>query len=91
MVFKDKDQDRVSHTFLAQHFACLSSYSSGEDGSRVICTVAEEFSSNNYKPSPDGIFDIKLLNDEEELRRENIAKLKIELEGTLIHIPTYGL
>ena len=48
------------------------------------CRLDAEFSDQNYKPSPDGLFTIKLGNPE-QIDVHKIQKIKIEFAGS--HIP----
>ena len=51
------------------------------------CQVSDEFSINNYKASPDGLFNFKLLTDESILDYSRIAKLNVTIEGSFIAFP----
>ena len=90
MTFKDKDKNGIWKTFLAQEYSCHSSYISdpnGDDGVHFSekCEVNEEFSSNNYKSSPDGAFDFKILNmGDDSVLLTNVDKLKVILKGSFI-------
>ena len=79
------DKDKKVHTFLAaQTFACQSSYYEIEDDIKgSVCEVADEFSANNFKPSPNGTFALQLKT--EGLNRTRIAKLRIDFEGTFVY------
>lgn len=48
------------------------------------CRLDAEFTDTNYKPSPDGLFTIKLANPE-DIDVQKIQKIKIEFAGS--HIP----
>ena len=85
MLFNDMDKDKNTHTFLAINHACFSSYRDPNSHSED-CTVDEEFTFNNYKSSPDGDFEMTLLNDEQELDRSLIAKFKVQLSGSFVPI-----
>merc|ERR1719323_878322 len=88
MEFKDTDRFGNSHTFLAQHFHCVSSYTSTSllnplEKTIEHCKVDQEFSSLNYKPSPNGAFDLKILTND-DLDFDSIAKLKIGIKGSFV-------
>ena len=85
MFFNDRDENKITYTFLAINHGCFSSYRDSS-GHSEDCTVDQEFSSNNYKSSPDGDFEMTLMNNEEEVDRSSIAKLKIQLSGSFIPI-----
>ena len=48
------------------------------------CQLDAEFTDQNYKPAPDGLFTIKLDNAE-QIEVQKIQKIKIEFAGS--HIP----
>ena len=90
MSFEDMDKFGNSYTFLAQHFHCVSSYTSESllnllEKTTEHCKVDQEFSSLNYKPSPNGNFGLKLLSNN-DFDLDAIAKLKIGLKGSFVHI-----
>ena len=88
--FEDMDKFGNSYTFLAQHFHCVSSYTSESllnpfEQTTEHCKVDQEFSSLNYKPSPNGDFGLKLLSNN-DFDLDAIAKLKIGLKGSFVFI-----
>ena len=90
MLFEDMDKFGNAHTFLAQHFYCVSSYTShsilnSNEKTTSHCKVEKEFSNFNYKPSPNGAFTLKILT-KDDLDFDSIAKLKISLKGSFVHI-----
>jgi hypothetical protein len=47
------------------------------------CNVDEEFTDSNYKPAPDGLFTIRIINpDQIDLAR--VQKMRIEFAGSSI-------
>ena len=89
MSFEDIDMNGNSHTFLAQHFHCVSSYTSQSllnliQKTTEHCKVDKEFSNLNYKPSPNGAFSLKTLSNDLDLG--SVAKLKIGLKGSFVRI-----
>ena len=88
LTFKDRDGKGTVHTFLAQTHTCLSSYVSdpnNPDETKDVCRVDDEFSANNYKSSPDGYFDLTILNNEDRsLDMNSVKKLRIVLETSYI-------
>ena len=45
--------------------------------------VDDEFTDSNYKPAPDGLFSLKLVNPE-QIAVDKIQKIKIEFAGNSI-------
>ena len=77
----------MSQTFLAQNFLCRSSYISDPNNPTEHCKVDEEFSGNNYKSSPDGAFDLRLLTiGDDSVLLNKLHKLKVVLTGSFIAI-----
>ena len=75
----------ISQKFLAQNFLCRSSYISDPNNPTEHCKVDEEFSGNNYKSSPDGAFDLEILNNgDDSLNMNNVDKLRVVLKGSFI-------
>ena len=75
----------MSQKFLAQNFLCRSSYISDPNNPTEHCKVDEEFSGNNYKSSPDGAFDLRLLTiGDDSVLLNKLHKLKVVLKGSFI-------
>jgi hypothetical protein len=52
------------------------------------CEVADEFSSTNYQPAPDGFFTFQLINGHDTVDYDLIHKMKIEFSGSFIPFRT---
>ncbi len=63
----------------------------GEEEFSEFCQVDDEFSNTNYKASPDGVYQFKLLNDESTLDFSKVAKMRVELSGSYIPFPSKKL
>jgi len=87
-VFNDTFLDHEAHTFLCQNFFCTADYvtNEGDVTFKSSCEVNEEFSDQNYKPSPDGIYSIWLPNAE-KLAMSDVTKVKVEFGGSYIPYP----
>ena len=48
------------------------------------CTIDEEFSFVNYKPSPNGAFKFHLLNGNDTLDHQFIKKMRLVMKGSWI-------
>lgn len=85
-IFNDTFFDHESYTFLCQNYFCNADYMTNQD--EVIfassCEVADEFSELNYKPAPDGIFNIHLRNADQIADLGNLVKVKVEFAGSYI-------
>merc|ERR1739838_813903 len=87
-IFNDTDYFKAGHTFLCQDYFCPADYYATEAGVtfRSDCSVDEEFTNLNYKPSHDGIFTF-FLGNAEQLEMDRLAKVKVEFAGSYIAHP----
>merc|ERR550534_1939666 len=86
-VFTDLNKDGQDVTFLAQPFACRSTYQTREDGENFLtekCTIDKEFDFMNYKASPNGAFKFHLLNGKDTLDYQLVKKMRLVLKGSWI-------
>lgn len=88
-LFNDTDFRKNSVSFLAQNFQCNSDYTT--DGSEINfesdCSVTEDFSMRDYKPSVDGVFSFKIENPG-DIDMESVSQLAVNFFGSRIRFNT---
>merc|ERR1711915_69528 len=86
-MFIDRDRQQNSQYFLGRNKNCYGDYWS--DGTDIMpmarCEQTEEFSETSYKPTPDGLFKVKIENPEVIANMADVHMLEVVITGSDIN------